>query len=66
MEHPKLAAARKYCKEKKLRYYIKNDALFLYDPFIGHYRQSCFNLLNFSTEAEIRKMIDQAVKGIGL
>lgn len=61
-EHPLIKATRKYCRENNLRYYIKNDALFIYDPTFKHYMQRCFNILNFNTEESIKNFIEEEVK----
>ena len=57
-EHPKIEFTRRVCRERKLRYKIQNDALFLYIPQMGHYIQTCFNLLNFSNNEAILDHIE--------
>lgn len=61
-EHEKITAARKHCRKRKLRYYIKHDALFLFVPQFGRYMQTCFNLLNFNDEESICSHIDKQME----
>ena len=56
-EHWKIAETRKICNEFNIRYMIKNDALFIYRPQVGKYVQVCYNILNFATADELRRMI---------
>ena len=56
-EHWKIAETRKICKELGIRYMIKNDALFIYRSQYGKYVQMCYDLLNFATADELRRMI---------
>lgn len=56
-EHWKIAETRKICKEFNIRYMIKNDSLLVYRPQVGRYVQVCYNLLNFVTVEELRRMI---------
>lgn len=56
-EHWKIAETRKICKEFNIRYMIKNDALYVYRQQVGRYVQVCYNLLNFATVEELRRMI---------
>ena len=56
-EHWKIAETRKICKEFNIRYMIKNDALYVYRPQVGRCVQVCYNLLNFATVDELRRMI---------
>lgn len=56
-EHWKIAETRKICKEFNIRYMIKNDALYVYRSQVGRYVQVCYNLLNFATVDELRRMI---------
>lgn len=60
-EHPKIEFTRRVCRERKLRYKIQNDALFLYVPLMGHYVQTCFNLLNFNSNEEILDHIEAQI-----
>lgn len=65
-EHPKITAAREYCRKKNIRYMIKHDALFLFVPSFGHYMQTCFNLLNFNDTASIHAFIDKQICTMGI
>ena len=56
-EHWKIAETRKICKELNIRYMIKNDALYIYKASYGRYIQVCYNILNFATKEEIKRMI---------
>lgn len=60
MEHKKIKAARKACRERNIKYKIKgNDAaLFVYDKTIKKYMQVCFSLYNL-TETQIVDMIEK-------
>ena len=53
--------ARKVCRERKLRYKIKDDTLYLFVPQVGHYVRSCFSLLNFGSEDDILDMIEREI-----
>ena len=57
MEHWKIVETRKICKELNLKYMVKNDALFIYKESCGRYIQVCYNILNFATKEDIRRMI---------
>lgn len=52
---------RKVCRERKLRYKIKGEALYLFVPQFGHYMQSCFSLLNFDSKDDILDMIEKEI-----
>lgn len=49
--------ARKVCRERRLRYKIKDEALYLFVPQFGRYMKSCFSLLNFGSKDGILDMI---------
>lgn len=52
---------RKVCRERKLRYKIKDEALFLFVPQAGHYTRSCFSLLNYVSKDDILDMIEREI-----
>lgn len=52
---------RKVCRERKLRYKIKGEALYLFVPQFGHYVQSCFSLLNFGSKDDILDMMEKEI-----
>lgn len=60
MESPTIIEARKYCKTNKLRYMIKNDALYLFVPTYKMYMRTCFNILNFDKDS-IKEHIDKQI-----
>jgi len=49
--------ARKICRERKLNYKIKDEALYLFVPQAGHYTRSCFSLLDYDSKEDILDMI---------
>jgi hypothetical protein len=65
-ENPKIAFTRKVCRERKLRYQIKNDALFLYVPQYHKFVQTCFNLLNFNSNEDILDHIEKQIYTFGI
>jgi hypothetical protein len=65
-EHWKFLAVREYCRTCKLKYHIKNDALFVYVPQVHKYIQTCFSIYNFKDEIEIRQHIFNVIKEYSL
>ena len=53
--------ARKICRDRKLRYKIKGEVLYLLIPQFGHYMRSCFSLLNFGSKDDILDMIEREI-----
>lgn len=53
--------ARKVCREHKLRYKIKDEALYLFVPQVGHYIRSCYTLLEYSSKDDILDIVEREI-----
>lgn len=62
-EYTNVRYAREICREHGIRYMIKgvNDALFIYCPYTGHYKQVCYTLLGHELDY-IKTMIEKHIE----
>ena len=52
---------RKVCREHKLRYKIKDEALYLFVSPFGHYMRSCLSLLDYDSKEDILDMVEREI-----